>query len=124
MGRRTLTWHVERIRGDDGSQGPVFYADHDYSPGAVRLYARQAPNAGDLKVDIRDDGASILTSQYAALNKGGNLEEHAEDYPQAQPFIGEGSALSLHIISSGGAEDISAHLEMETVSDDDEDESE
>lgn len=122
--KRILTWHLPSFRGDDGSQGPVHYADHDYSPEAVRLYARQAPNGGDLKVDIRDDGVSVFTSNYAALNKGGNLEEHAEDYPEAQPFIAEGSAISLHVISSGGAEDITCQLEMDSHDDDDESESE
>ena len=117
MSKRLLIWHVPRIRGDDGSQGPVFYADHDYDPGALRLYARLAPNGAALTVDIRKDGTSILTSRYAALNKGANLEEHAEDYPSNQPFIKEGSIISFHIISSGGAEDITGQLEMESVSD-------
>lgn len=122
--KRTLTWHIPQIRGDDGSQGPVYYADHDYAPDAVRLYARQAPNAGDLTVDIRDDGVSIFTSNYAALNKGANLEEHAEDYSTAEPAIAEGSAISFHIIDSAGAEDITCHLEMDSLAEDDEDESE
>ena len=98
----------------------MFYADHDYTPGAIRLYARQAPNAGDLTVDIKVDGSSILTGKYAALNKGANLEEHAEDYPSNLPTIAEGSVVSLHIVSSGGAEDISASLEMDSLSDADE----
>ena len=117
--KRYLVWHVPQVRGDDGSQGPVFYADHDYTPGALRLYARLAPNGADLTVDIRADGASILTSRYATLNKGGNLEEHAEDYPSREPIIAEGSTISLHIISTGGAEDITGQLEMESISDSD-----
>ena len=117
--KRTITWHVPQIRGDSGSQGAVFYADHDYTPGAIRLYARQAPNAGDLTVDIKANGSSILSSRYAALNKGANLEEHAEDYPAAEPMIAEGSVVSLHIVSSGGAEDISASLEMDSLSNED-----
>lgn len=117
--KRILVWHVPHARGDNASQGPVYYADHDYDPGTLRLYARLAPNGADLKVDIRDDGVSIMTSNYAALNKGGNLEEHAEDYPAAQPFIAEGSTISFHIISTGGAEDITGQLEMESLSDED-----
>ena len=117
--KRILVWHLPQVRGDNASQGPVFYADHDYDPGALRLYARLAPNGADLLVDIQDDGTSIFTSNYAALNKGGNLEENAEDYPNDQPMIQEGSTISFHIISTGGAEDITAQLEMESISDED-----
>lgn len=120
---RVLVWHLEPIRGGDESQGPVFYADHDYLPQAIRLYARVAPGGGDLKVDIRDDGASILTSEYATLNKGGNAEEHAEDYPAPQTAIEEGSFISLHVVRTGDAEDVTCQLEMESLSNED-DESE
>ena len=117
--RRYLVWHVPQVRGDDGSQGPVFYADHDYTPGALRLHARLAPNGADLVVDIRVDGESILTDKYAALNKGANLEEHAEDYPSREPMIAEGSVISFHIISTGGAEGITGTLEVDSISDQD-----
>jgi len=123
MSDRTLVWHIPQVRGDDGSQGPVYYAERGYSPNAVRLYARQAPGGGDLLVDVRDDGVSIFTGNYAALNKGGNLEEHAEDYPAAHPEIAEGSVISLHVIRTGGAEDITCQLEMDSL-DDEESESE
>ena len=122
--KRILVWHLPSLRGDSGSQGPVFYADHDYTPGAVRLYARQATNGGELLVDIRTDGESIFTSNYAVLNEGANLEEHAEDYPSSEPLVSEGSVVSLHVIQSGGAEDITCSLELESLSDDDVDESE
>ena len=69
-------------------------------------------------MDIRVDGTSIFSANYAALNKGGNLEEHAEDYPAAEPTIQEGSIVTFHVIRSGGAEDITGSLEMETVSED------
>ena len=118
---RILVWHLDPIRGADGSQGPVFYADHDYLPQAIRLYARVAPGGGSLKVDIRADGTSILTSEYATLNKGGNLEEHAEDYPATQSAIEEGSVISLHIIRTGDAEDVTCQLEMQSQSDEDDD---
>ena len=119
--RRYIVWHLPRVRGDDGSQGPVFYADHDYYLGALRLYARQAPDGDDLKVDIRDDGVTVLNSYYATLNKGDNLEENAEDYPVEMPRIEQGSVISFHIISTGGAEDITAQLEMESLDELDED---
>ena len=87
----------------------------------MRLHARLAPNGGDLTVDVRDDGESIFTSNYACLNKGGNLEENAEDYPQTASHIAEGSMVTFHIISTGGAEGITGSLEMYSVSDDDDD---
>ena len=124
--KRFLVWHIPHglARGGDDSQGPVFYADHDYDPGAFRLYAQRAPDGGDMTVDVRDDGVSIFTGNYAVLNKGGNLEEHAEDYPSAQPFIAEGSTLSFHIIKKAGAEGITGQLEVESADDDGDDLSE
>ena len=50
-------------------------------------------------------------------------KENAEDYPAAQPFITEGSVVTLHIIQTGGAEDITCELELDSL-DDDEGESE
>ena len=118
---RILVWHIPegRVKAGTVSQGPVYYADHDYAPEALRLYAQRAPDGGDLKVDIRDDGVSIFTGNYAALNKGGNLEEHAEDFPSALPLIAEGSVISFHIINKAGAEDITGQLEMTSLNDED-----
>src|SRR3990167_2173000 len=99
--KRVLVWHVDRVHEGDESQGPVFYADFDYTPGAVRLMARTAPSV-ELKVDIRDDGVSLFTSNYAVLNKGATLEENAEDYDGDAPMIAAGSVVSMHVIASGG----------------------
>lgn len=123
--QRVIVWHIPegRASGGDASQGPVYYAEHDYSPDAFRLYAARAPEGGDLTVDVRDDGVSIFTGNYAVLNKGGNLEEHAEDYPSAMPMISEGSVISFHVINKAGAENITGQLEMTSLNDED-DESE
>ena len=85
--------------------------------------AREAVST-DLKVDIRVDGVSILTSEYATLNKGGAVEEHAEDYANEHPHIGEGSVVSFHVIKTGGSDDFTCQLEMTSLNTDDEDESE
>ena len=120
MAKRILVWHVDHPRGDDDSQGPVFYMDSDYSPGSVRLHARLA-TSGDLKVDIRQDGVSIFSSEKATLNGGSTLEEDAQDYPlDNDPFIAEESVLSFHIIQTGGAEGITCELELTTLEDEDE----
>ena len=121
--QRILVWSVFQPHGHQVAQGPAYYAEHDYEPDACRLYARIAPSGGDLKVDIRADGVSIFTSNYAALNKGGNLEEHAEDYPTPAPLIAEGSVVTFHIIELNGAVEVTCQLEMDSL-DDEESESE
>lgn len=121
--KRILVWNLTSLRDGDEGQGPAYYAEHSYTPDACRLYARNPPNGGDLKVDIRDDGVSIFTGNYAVLNDGGNLEEHAEDYPVAHPAIEEGSVVTFHVIETNGAADITCQLELESISDE-EDESE
>lgn len=115
--RRILVWDRERILAGTGSQGARYYADKDYSPGACRLHARGAP-AQELKVDIQDDGVSIFTGNYAVLNKGGNLEENAEDYPTPHPFIAEGSVITFHVINLGGADGITCELELDSIDED------
>jgi len=56
MADRILTWHIPT----PGSPTPVFYADKNYEPKELRIYAERAPGAGDLLVDILDDGVSIM----------------------------------------------------------------
>lgn len=110
--RRYLTWHIDHRRGGDASQGPLYYADHDYTPGAFRILARQVP-ATELRVDIRDDGVSIFNLGYAELTRGETLEENAEDYPAEVAVIAEGSVISLHVVRTGEADDFTCELEVE-----------
>ena len=72
-----------------------------------------------MTVDIRDDGVSIFTSNYATLTKGENLEEQAEDYEDIHPVIEDGSVISFHIIDKAGAEGITGQLELESLNDED-----
>ncbi|MCH8103125.1 MAG: hypothetical protein IIB28_08225, partial [Chloroflexi bacterium] len=67
---------------------------------------------------------SLFTSEGASLNDGGNLENHAEDYPNNDPEIPEGSVITFHVTTTSSAEDITCSLEMDTLSDENEDESE
>ena len=113
MAKRYLTWHMERPRGDGAKEGPTYYADVALTPGNIRLHSRKAPDAGDLQVDIRDDGTSILSSSYARMTKGHTLEEEAQLYGSGPPTIAKGSEITLHIISSGGAEDVTCTLETD-----------
>ena len=79
-----------------------------------------------MKIDIRTKDTtlgtetSIFTSEYATLNAGANLEEHAEDYAAAHPVISEGTMLTLHIIDFAGAGDITVQLELESLNDENE----
>ena len=108
MIHRILNWHFS---GD--LDMPAFYAERDYEPTNIRLYARNAPS-GTCKVDIRDDGVSIL-ADYAKLEGSDNLEEDAEDFPAIHPLIEKGSIITCHIIETGGAGDVSVQLELESA---------
>jgi hypothetical protein len=116
--RRYLTWHRDSPRGNGGREGPVYYADRALAPGNIRLHANKAPDAGDLQIDIRSDGTSILSSLYARLTKGDSFEEEAQLYSDTVPNIAEGSEITFHIISTGGAEDITCTLEADDAEDD------
>ncbi len=58
---RHLVWHIDRLEGDNTSLGPVFTLDRDYTPRAVRVHCKTAVG-GDMRIDIKDDGASIFRS--------------------------------------------------------------
>ena len=114
MADRYLTWYLDTLTGTTEQQGPAHYMDKGYSAGHCRIHSRIAPTSGDLKVDIRQDGTSIMTANYAALNKGGNLEEHAEDY-SGEPELDEGSVVTLHVIETNGAKGITVQLELDSL---------
>jgi hypothetical protein len=118
--KRYLTWHRERPYANGEAEGPIYLADVAYGPGHIRLHARKAPDAGDLQIDIRSDGVSLLTGYYARMTVGETVEEEGEDYPQTTANIAEGAVVTFHIISSGGAEDITCTLEVESVDEDEE----
>ncbi len=117
--KRILVWYLDNIKSDNISQGPVYYMESDYELGGISIYARNAPHGGDLQLDIRDDGVSILES-YAALHNGDNLEEDAENYPKSKPTIEEGSLVSCYVIGTNGASDITVQLELIGLADESE----
>jgi hypothetical protein len=55
---RIMIWHVPTLP----AVTPTYYADRDYEPVALRIYAERSPGAGDMLVDILDDGVSIMNS--------------------------------------------------------------
>lgn len=116
--KRYLTWHREQAHENGAKEGPAYYADEGYTLGHIRLHAVRAPIGGDLTVDIRADGVSILTSFYARLTERNTFEDEAEDYPEDPVTIAEGSEITFHVISASSAEDITCTLEVEAIEDD------
>jgi hypothetical protein len=57
MADRILIWHIPRLP----AILPVYYADCDYTPKHLRIYAERAPDS-NLVVDILDDGVSLMNS--------------------------------------------------------------
>ena len=113
MTNRILNWF---FNGNPDMQ--AFYAETDYSPEQIRLYTPSAPGAA-CKVDIRDDGVSIL-EHYAELGGQETLEEAAGTFPNTLPSIEAGSIITCHIIDPGGVTNLSVQFEMETLADEDE----
>ena len=107
---RILVWYLEGILGTGLDQGPAFYMDADYTPTALRIMAKRAPDAGRLSFDIKDDGVSIL-SRRAGLAKGDVLEDDAEEFPLNPRTIEEGSLVTLDVTSMG-ASGITIQLEL------------
>ena len=102
--QRILNWFFS-----GQSEMPAYYAEQDYSPENIRLYSSAAPGKA-CKVDIRDDGVSILTD-YAQLSGQQKLEELAGNFKGGD--IDEGSVITCHIIDTGGMASLSIQLEMD-----------
>lgn len=131
---RCLTWHFP-VGGDKSV--PTYYAETDYEPVAVRIYAETPPTAGDLEVDILADGVSIFNDHavtheatptvmkhsdpantYVILPKGDNLETDAEDFIGG--YIAESSLVTCSLGQTGGASNITVHLELNKMDEPDE----
>ena len=64
MADRYLVWHIPTLP----AVLPVYYVDWDAEVVALRIYAEVAPGNGDLRVDILDDGVSIMkTNDYQTV---------------------------------------------------------
>lgn len=108
---RVLTWYFENIDRDGTEQGPAYYADRDYTPTAVRVLARLAPDAAALTFSIKDDGVTIF-ARTPRLEKGNTQDDDAEEFPKNPPTIKEGSVVTLDV-TPNGAKGITIHLELE-----------
>lgn len=114
MGTRILNWH---FNGNPDMQ--VYYIEQDMEPRGIRIHSKTPPSGGDCKVDILDDGVSIL-NDYAKLMAGDTLETDAEDYPAATAVIAAGSVVTCQMVATNGANSVSIQLELETSTEEDE----
>jgi hypothetical protein len=126
MAERILTWHLPRTGCSDL---PAFYADDDYEKVAVRIHADGAPTGGDFELDIFDDGVSIFSNHATtyvdtadsdsysdpantkvAMHKGDTAEPDAENF--TSDLIDEGSWITCVVYATGGAKNVTVHLEL------------
>lgn len=137
---RILTWHsFEKMRNGDRI-GPTYYMNAEYQPVAVRIHAETAPSLSDAEVDIFVDDVSIFTNRATTykvastvkgstttsdpvkttvfLPIGDNIEVDAEDLI-GNP-IGEGSWVHCELVEDGACENLSVHLELIEVNEEDE----
>ena len=139
MADRTLTWHEKDIVGDTRI-GPTYYIDATYEPLAVRLYAEKVSTDGDLEVDVFSDGVSIFSNKAvsirqspsrigatviadpadttASLASGQSAEELAGNFNT--DTIEVGSWVHCEIKNLRGGKNVSVHLELLRISEEDE----
>jgi len=110
MANRILNW---QFTGNSDMQ--AYYAEQDYNPDQIRLYSANAPGKA-CKIDIRDDGVSILTD-YAELSGEQTLEELAGNFANDKPTIEQGSVITCHMVDPGGVSSLSVQFEMTSLGD-------
>lgn len=112
MADRILTWYVDQPEAGSVSQGQIFCLDQDYQlPAVVRFYAKSAPDAADLVLDIKDDGVSIFTNK-PTLQKGQSGQDWWEDFDPSLHNMEKYSWVSLEFSQTGGAKGITVQLEL------------
>lgn len=136
---RVLSWSTFKSGGNHYSIGPTYYMEADYEPVAVRIYAEIAPSDGDAEFNIYDDGVSIFSNKASdtMYPMGGvqttasaetniflgeeNSQVDAENF-QESLIIEEGSWVSCNCIQDGAGRNLSVHLELRPLSEDEESE--
>lgn len=135
---RLLTFHEKDVVGNTRI-GPTFYIDADSEPVAVRIHAEHVTSDGELKVDIFDDGVSIFANHAASYEQSGstkgptikydtadttvslatgeNTEDMAEDF--TGDTIEEGSWVHCEVTDLKGGRNVSIHLELQPILDED-----
>lgn len=111
---RVLTWHIPDSPVGEGSQGPRYYILADSEPLRLQIYAEIAPQGDSLKVDILNDGETIMSDYYAVLPEGMNSDDAAEDFVNPC-VIQAGSWVYLDVIEMSNAKNVSVHLVLESL---------
>ena len=139
MADRVLTWHEKNIKGNDTRIGPTYYMDADYAPKALRIHVEHSPVEGDVEVEIFKDGKTIfgdraskvyysgkgvtlagIPQTTAVLARGDNYEVDAEVF-LSDLILEEGSWVHCEVKKYHEAKNISVHLELEKLSEDESD---
>jgi len=139
MADRILTFHSNDIVGVNARIGATYYIEATYSPVAVRIHNEHSPTDGDLEVDIKDeDGVSIFVNTITSypqstsvkgstvvtgtpktsisLSPGQTTEELINGF-NGDP-IEEGTWLHCEAVNLRGVKNITVHLELEKLSED------
>lgn len=137
MADRILTWSMKTYPGGTAMMLPSYYMESEYDVKAVRIHAGTPSNSGDIVVDIFADGVSIMadhdysyadyianTATYSGettirMYEGDTSDEMAEDFNYTP--IPAGSWVTCVMTSGGTAKDITVILELDKLSDGDED---
>lgn len=130
MADRIITWHIPK-----GWDKPIslarHYAETDYEPVGLRIFAEDPSVDGDIELDIKADGVSIMAnlatlsyttqgfrintvSKTVVLLKGDAEETDAADFGNDIP---EGSWISCEVSNLRGASGVTIQLELDKAGD-------
>src|SRR4030042_367494 len=101
-----MVWHIPSLP----ALLPSFYAETDYQPMALRVFAERVPDAGELLVDILVDGVSIM-------NANNYIKRSFQDNPAYIEFgTHSATAFSVNETITGGTSGATAKVSAATSS--------
>jgi hypothetical protein len=135
---RILTWSFNRFP-EGGILLPAYYMETDYEPTEVRIYADSVPTVNSAKFDILNNGVSIFCDkeevvdshdsyyqQHHIPNTVIELEPKESNEMMAEDFrngimLEEGTWVTCKVIDDSGARNVTVQLELQKMSESDED---
>jgi len=112
---KILTWHIPDGFAGTGEQGFSYYIDQDYTPEEVHVKAVIAPDAGDMQLDIKADGVSLL-NEYVVVTRDDTENDMPANFKESQT-VNEGEWITLEPVNLAGAKNISVNLVLRSVGD-------
>lgn len=120
LSAKVLTWYLpdDPVAVGD-QQGPTFVvpaSGPSYRVAALVAYAETAPTDADLEIDIRDDGATILSADAAIAATENSVE--VTSFANSPQIVAPGSVLVLDVNQVGSTEPgefLSVHLYLEPI---------